>query len=245
MKKVFAFFSAFALAGVGSAMALDVESGFGYHAIDQAGAYDCDGAVKWEQLPNGVNGYSSQVDVCYPFDSATADNFVGDGETLIGAAWWGIYWGGTPVVPSGFYVTVYADAGGVPNTPPPPGGAGIMSWYVPAPFYNETFSSASEADYCFNVADATPPSPFLKEDGARYWISFQAEFCFPPQWGWTTGSGDGVDVQFGFPLLGTPYWTAGALVFGVPSDMGFFLLNETDGTPTEDTTWSTIKNLYR
>jgi hypothetical protein len=244
MKKALAFFSVLALSFWTSAIALDVQSGIGYHNMEDSGAYDCAGDVYWEQLPNGGSGFSSQVDVCYPFDSATADNFMGDGGSMIGAGWWGVYWNGGVVVPDAFYVTVYADAGGVPNTPPPPGGGGLMSWYVPAPFYNETFSGATEADYCFNVENADPTTPFFKEDGVPYWISFQAVFCFPPQWGWSTGAHDGTDVWFGFPLLGYAYWTPGVNVFGFTSSMAFLILVDCV-TPTESTTWSTIKNLYR
>jgi hypothetical protein len=245
VKRAVALFSVLALSLWSSAIALDVQSGLGYHSMDQSGAYDCSGLVYWEQLPNGASGFSSQVDVCYPFDSATADNFVAYDSYLGGAGWWGVYWNGGVVAPDAFYVTVYADAGGVPNTPPPPTGGGLITWYVPAPYYNETFSGATEADYCFNVEDADPPVPLALDGGVPYWISFQAVFCFPPQWGWSTGANDGVDVWFGFPLLGYAYWTPGVNVFGFQSSMAFLLLTQFIGTPTKDTTWSTIKNLYR
>jgi hypothetical protein len=238
MKKVFAFFSAFALAGVGSAMALDIESGIGYHSMDESGAYDCDGIVKWEQLPNGGSGFSSQVDVCYPFSSSVADDFVGDGHVTHGVGWWGVYWNGGVVVPDAFEIKIYADAGGMPAGNPD---SGPFLFSESTTDYHETFSGATEADYCTNFAD---PAGFYKEPDVKYWLGIQAVFCFPPQWGWSTGSGNGVDVWFGFPLLGYPYWVPGVSVFGFTSDMAFLLLNDID-SPTEDTTWSTIKNLYR
>jgi hypothetical protein len=245
VKRAVAFFSVLALSLWSSAIALDVQSGIGYHSIDESGAYDCGGLIYWEQLPNGASGFSSQVDVCYPFDSATADNFVGRGDDVLGASWWGVYWNGGVVVPDAFYVTIYADAGGIPNTPPPPTGGGLISWHIPAPGYHETFSGATEADYCFWVQDADPPVPLFAEQDVPYWISIQALFCFPPQWGWSTGTGDGTDVWFGFPLLGYPYWTPGVSVFGFTSDMAFFLNSIGPITQARDMTWSTIKNLYR
>jgi hypothetical protein len=125
----------------------------------------------------------------------------------------------------------------VPAGDPESGGALLFETHAD---YNETFSGATEADYC-TVLDGS----FFDEPDVKYWLGIQAVFCFPPQWGWSTGSGNGVDVWFGFPLLGFPYWVPGAAVFGFTSDMAFLLTLGDIGTPTKDTTWSSIKNLYR
>jgi hypothetical protein len=237
MKQALAYFSVIALSFWTSAVALDVQSGVGYHAMDESGAYDCfSGFIGWEQLPNGASGFSSQVDVCYPFTSCTADDFTGDGGPVVGVGWWGVYWNGGVVAPDGFDVSIWADAGGMPAGNPESGGA---LFYETHADYHETFSGPTEADYCTDFVNG-----LFVEDGVTYWLGIEAVFCFPPQWGWSTGTGDGVDVWFGFPLLGYPYWTPGVNVFGFTSDMAFLLFDGI-GTPTKDTTWSTIKNLYR
>jgi hypothetical protein len=235
MGKTLVFLSVLAMSPWSGTMAFDVEAGFGCWEVDP-GAYNCVGSPGWEQLPNGTNSYSSQVDACYPFTSSAVDDFLGNGTGVIGVGWWGLYWNGGIGVPDAFDISIYVDAGGAPAGNPDAGGA---LFYEQHADYHETYETATSASYCTTFVD-----PFTDENGLTYWIGIQAVFCFPPQWGWATGAGDGVDVCFGFPFLGIPYWTTGASVFGVTSDMSFALLS--DGMiPTGATSWSAIKNLYR
>jgi hypothetical protein len=148
-----------------------------------------------------------------------------------------VYWNGGVVAPDGFDISIWADTGGMPAGDPESGGALFFETHAD---YHETFSGATEADYCTNFSGS-----FYSEPDVTYWLGIQAVFCFPPQWGWSTGVGNGVDVWFGFPLLGYPYWTPGVSAFGFTSDMAFLFFSECIGTPTKDTTWSKVKNLYR
>jgi len=206
----------------GSAAAVDSESGPYTVDTDTHDAFDCEGEIKWEQMPNGASGLSSQDDACYPFTSEVADDFMGDGETMVGVGWYGVYWNGTPIAPDSFNIHVYADDAGAP---------GELIYTHNTTEYNETVGDPY--GYCTQV------EPFDKEDGVQYWLGIQSVFCFPPQWGWATGDGNGVSSYQLFPLLGIDPWEPTGF------DQAFLLYNEGAPTPTEDATWSAIKGLYR
>ena len=227
MKKVAALFCICTLAFVGSAFALDAESG--PYIVDTQGsdAFDCVGEIKLEQPPNGASLTSSQSDVCYPFESMMADDFMGDGGVMTGGGWWGGFWGGSPVTVESFNIRIYADAGGMPADP-----------YAPPLFeentteYNETVGDPY--GYCANFAGS-----FEKVQGVTYWLVVQSVFCFPPQWGWATGDGNGALAWQHFPLLGYDPWIQTAY------ETAWLLYNDGGGTPTEEASWSEIKSLYR
>ena len=109
-----------------------------------------------------------------------ADNFMGDGADVVGVGWWGVYWNGTPLPPDGFNIRIYADNGGLP---------GDLLYEETAATYNET--AGDPYGYCANLA-----APFAKADGVGYHLSVQAQFCFPPQWGYSSGDGDGLQASF-------------------------------------------------
>ena len=72
-----------------------------------------------------------------------------------------------------------------------------------------------------------------------------AIFCFPPQWGWANGDGDGVEMHFRSAFFGFPDWVLGTVVFGNFREQSFILYNgDGGGTPVDETTWSGIKDLY-
>jgi hypothetical protein len=228
MKKVAALFTIFAVAVTGNALAIGTQSGPYTVAGDQQDAYDCGTEWKWEQMPDGQSGLAAQDDQCYPFLAECADDFMGDGSNVTGVGWWGVFWNGSPVAPDGFQITIYlSDPDGCP-------GEAICSEFVTD--YNQT--AGDPYGYCATLAEACP-----KADGVSYHVSTTAVFCFPPQWGSATGTGNGQQMCFRSAFFGFPDWVPGNVVFGVNYDLAFLLYN--DGiVPTEDASWSSIKNLY-
>lgn len=233
MKKISAIVAVLAVASSGTALAVDIESGPYAVDLDTQDAYDCGAidSIKWEQLPNGGSGLASQDDQCYPFLAESADNFMGDGADIVGVGWWGVYWNGTPLPPDGFRISIFADNGGSP---------GDLLYTEETGTYNETVGDPY--GYCANLA-----APFTKADGVGYHLGVTAVFCFPPQWGYATGDGDGAEMHFRSAFFGFPDWVPGAVVFGTQWDMAFLLYNGDGGgtVPTEDATWTSIKGLYR
>lgn len=190
-------------------------------------AFDCDGTIRWEQLPNGASVLSSQEDACYPFTSEVADDFVGNGADVFGVGWWGSYWNGTPLPPDGFTIRVYADDTGVP---------GDLIHEDATTEYNETVWDPN--GYCSQF-DA-----FRAFDDVRYHLVVQATLCFPPQWGWATGDGNGEEGHFRGELFGYFDWVPLSVPFLVPYDMAVVYYTGGSGTPVADTTWSGIKAHY-
>ena len=162
MKKLGAIFTVFALAAVSANAQIVIESG--PFSVDSAGldAFDCEGETKSEQLPNGVSGLAAQDDQCYPFLAQTADDFLGDGNDIVGAGWWGVYWNGTPLPPDGFRVEIYSDNGGVP---------GDLLFSEDTSDYNETAGDPN--GYCSQL------SGFNKADGVTYHMSVTAVLLLP------------------------------------------------------------------
>jgi hypothetical protein len=238
MKKAVTLFSMFALAFAGSALALDTESPGYVVNTDGLDATDCaTDNIKVEQEPNGGGNGSSQLDTAYPFESKRADNFTGDGETLVSVFWAGGYWNGAPNL-GDFLIEIYASDGDCP----PNAGGPVVFWNVPGAESNET--AGSPYGYCY-----TFPEPWLAENGVDYHLAIQHVVDFPPQWGWAFGDGDGQDgcflSEFFNPGQG---WQPNVNVG--PSflfrEMAFTLYGEAGGTvPTEDRSWSSIKDLYR
>lgn len=228
--RILAFHSVLAWAIVDHAAALDLESGAGCIVGSGMLEFDCDGRVGWEQWPNDASAFSAQVDIAYPFESAVADNFSGNGRSLVGAGWWGVYWNGSTAQPDHFTVRIHADDGGRP---------GDVLFSEVCVECEETYAEATTADYCVNFS-----APFPTETGAVYWLEIGTALTYPPQWGWATGDGDGNDVWFAFPALGIAFWTRGEALFGRPSNMAFVLFEEPD-FPVSEASWSSVKALYR
>jgi len=169
-------------------------------------AFDCDGDVIFEQLPNGTSVAASQDDICYPFAAETADDFVADGSTVTAVGWWGRFWNGSPEPVEEFRLSIYADDDGKPGTL-------LVSTDVAT--YEET--PGKPIRYC-----ATIP-PFTGEAGITYHLSIQAVTCFPPQWGWATGKGNGVPAHFRSELFDVPEWVTADEIFPGPYEMAVVL----------------------
>jgi hypothetical protein len=145
--------------------------------------------------------------VCYPFAAEVADDFVGTGDLVYGVGWWGTYWSGAPFSPDGFNIRVYADDGGVP-------GDLLREQYVTE--YEE--EAGDPFGFCANVHAFTPV------DGVRYHLSVQAVLCDPPQYGWATGEGNGLEGHFRSEVFGYPEWVPASEVFREPHELAFHLL---------------------
>ncbi len=166
----------------------------------------------WEQLP--IDGaLSSQDDLCYPFETKRADNFVASGGEIAGVSWWGSFWNGTASTPDAFRIQFFTDweGRGIPDTQ-------IFSEDVTD--FDQTWTGASW-EYC-----AILSSHFVTVPGETYWVSIQAVHCFPPQWGILEGDGDGVGSVMWSPFFGYDEWTPNEVVDGYTADLAFALLTE-------------------
>lgn len=236
----------------------EIESGPHVIADNGLDAFDCDGDVAYEQLPNGTSVASSQDDICYPFTSETADDFVADGSTLTAIGWWGRFWNGSPEPIEAIRFSIYADDAGRPGT---------LLETTDVTDYDE--SPGKPIRYCAAIP------PFTGDAGSRYHLSIQAVTCYPPQWGWATGAGNGRSAHFRSELFDVPEWVAAEEIFPGPYEMAMVLhaeplelcchpdgtctkvpIGTCDGgvvtdcmacssTPVERTTFGRIKALYR
>ncbi len=224
MRKVVSLCTALLLLGAAGAAALDMTSG-PYQIREDTGAYDCPGVVKWEQLPNGISGTAAQDDVCYPFLAETADDFAGDGGAIQSVGWWGTEFIAEVEM---FRISIYTeDADGCP-------GELVYTYETP------DFIQSEDGSACAELAE-----PFQKADGVDYCISITAVFCWPPQWYWGTGDGNGQECCFRSDFFGFPDWVPGSEGPGWPLYENAFALFNSGSTPTEDASWTTIKEQYR
>jgi hypothetical protein len=175
----------------------------------------------WDNYPFGFGGgyMSSQLDLVYPFDSQTADDFMTSGMVQA-IEWNGGFWGGSPVDVPDWNIIFYADAGGKPTGgPEDPTGTALALYIAPLADINVTMEGDGSYTYYYELPDEFAAS------GEVQWVAVQPVFPFPPQWGISVAldSIQMTEVQFGFPLLGNPYWTPGSVVFGTARDMCFRL----------------------
>ncbi|MGB3094059.1 MAG: hypothetical protein WBC42_12680, partial [Candidatus Zixiibacteriota bacterium] len=71
---------------------------------------------------------------------------------------------------------------------------------------------------------------FSAAAGVKYWIAIQADFPYPPQWGWTFHSVVQLhQAMQGFPFIPVPFWTDPYPPDGV--DMAFYLTGVPSGPP--------------
>jgi hypothetical protein len=185
--------------------------------------------IVWDNggIDAATNGLSSQLDLVYPFNSQTADDFLLEEETPItDVHWWGTFWNYPTSYPNpaDFNIIFYADAGGMPT------GAGMPD---PTPTALKVYNMPQVTGIPTGGVDqfeyeVVLPEPFIASANEHYWIAIQwiGSFAQYGQWGWDT-NGDNpeklsLSVQ-GFPLLGTVYWT----IHGY-GDMAFYL---TSGEP--------------
>jgi hypothetical protein len=180
-------------------------------------------------VPAG-NILSSQNDAFYPFVSQMADDFLFvEDMDVTDVHWWGGFWNGPPneVDPCPFYIYIYADDG-TGNMPtgagmPDPAPTALATYY----FQGLTWYPLDPNGFYEYDVDLSPP--FSATAGVKYWIAIQADFGYPPQWGWTVTSGVQLHQALqGFPLLGTPFWTDPSPP-GV--DLAFYLTGVPSGPP--------------
>jgi hypothetical protein len=170
-----------------------------------------------QQLPDGFDGLASQRDPCFPdFVTETADDFLGDGNLITGVAWWGVYTEGEVGSPEAFEITIYArDVDGCP-------GDSLFSYSTVA--FNETIGDPNS--YCVVF-----PNPFITQNGVTYSVSIQAVMCWPPQWFWATGSGNGSESCFRSEFFGHPDWVPSTTAVGAPYDHAFVLYSGSSMPP--------------
>ncbi len=217
----------------GGAQALETHMGPSTHSWgDGLGAYDCPGVEKWLQGPDPDGSLTAaQDDVTIGFRAQTADDFMGDGETLKSIGWWGGYWNGSPAPPDAFEIQLFLKAFG--DCP------GEMVYQEVDAEYHESLVG-SDADYCIELDE-----PLLKAEGENYSMSITALLVFPPQWGWATSlEGNGKQCCFRSEYFSFPDWVPGDQVFGVIYEMAFVLFNE-GASPVEKSSWTSIKDQYR
>ena len=211
----------------GNALAYDSEFGSYTPNFESRDAYDCLGIPNGEQLPDGISGTAAQDDVCFPFLAESADNFVGDGESLIGVGWWGL-----DVVDEieAFVINIHADDGGVP---------GEVLFSETHTEFNPTAGQPN--GFCVNF-----DGQFEKVEGVTYWLNIYAVFCFPPQYFWATANGDGTQGWFRSDFLGFPDWVPMDVANpGSPYELAFILYDLDESTPFEEASWAGVKELYR
>jgi PEP-CTERM motif len=157
---------------------------------------------------------SSQNDTTGGFGNfATAyDNFtLPNLSTVSSVSWVGEYFDGSIAPIAGFTLQFYGDDAGTP-------GASIYSTFISGTA-NET-DIGSFGGFEAYTYSATLGTAFTALGGTQYWLSIVPDLGFPPQWGWSTGTGgDGASYQV--------FQGSGA---SIPNDLAF----ELDGLATPE-----------
>jgi len=162
-------------------------------AISAMAAIPCDGIFNvvycqpWDQTGNA---YSSQNDTGggNGHFSTVYDNF----KLNSGGSVRGIYWVGEYFNPpqqgqiTAWHIEFYNDNGGQPGT--------LAQAYAINGNGNETFlgNYAGFPTYEYNEDNLS----FSTNAGTTYWVAVYPDLAFPPQWGWSSGTGgDGISYQ--------------------------------------------------
>jgi hypothetical protein len=170
---------------------------FGAALVAVTGATLCHADVLYNQAFDGSGfAYASQNDTSggYGNYATVYDNFMlgGDG-TVTGVGWTGEYFNGTQAPIAGFTIQFYSDNAGTP-------GASVYSTYITGTA-NETDLGSFGGYEVFSYSGALATA-FSAAVNNQYWLSVVPDLGFPPQWGWSTGTGgDGISYQNG-NLLG-------------------------------------------
>lgn len=137
-------------------------------------------------LGAGTAAYASQFDTGTNGDFAKVyDDFtLAAATTITDVHWTGQYFGGTRGNgANSFLIQFWSNAGGP--------GTLLYSATIAAGAANETLLSGNDYSY-----DADLTTAFVAQAGTTYWVSIQATMLFPPQWGWSEGTGgNGVAFQ--------------------------------------------------
>ncbi len=180
----------------------------------------CASAQLWDNMPHGHDEslIVSQMDLVYPFDAQSADDFkLMSAAKITGLEWIGGFWNGSPVSVPQWNIIFYEDAGGKPpGGPTDPTGAAVAVYHLSG----DDVSWSDIGDFYY-LYEAELDAAFFPTPGETYWIAVQPEFPFPPKWGFCRAleSFKGNELMYGIPLLGVDYWE----VSSPTSDLAFRL----------------------
>jgi hypothetical protein len=222
------------------ALAAGVASAEDYPILNAGGGgmnpLDYDRTIIWEDTPNldGLIGSSEQI-LEFGLESELANDFLVETDvTICKWTWWGGYYNYLPGDPLGTFsnIRIYDDGGCVPFS--------ILAELL-AVDHNETFiyDQAGFPVYEYYHCECVPFAPNL------YWFGAQmGDHAFPPQWGRLAADFVQLcDTVFKSAYFAFPDWLPAIDVFGVPYDASQRMEDDC-GTPTELTTWGSIKSLY-
>lgn len=184
------------------------------------------GSVIWDNYPVG-NKPAFDFSFAEPGDvdvSQVGDDFMFSGSAYEITA---VEWSGGSIEPFGvepvteFNIFVHADDG--TNTAPtlPERSSAIFSeTLIPVAAVTSTpnaqFGGFFDFSYCLTT-------PFITEDGVKYWIAVQAVTDGSAQWALLRSNAMQLSPgRFGFPGIGVPYWT-GIVGDGIEADTSFRL----------------------
>ncbi len=188
-----------------------------------AAASLCSADLLYNQSFDGSGGaYSSQDDTTGGNGNfATAyDNFTLPSLSSVATvSWVGEYFNGTIAPISGFTLQFYSDNAGIP-------GASVYSTFIAGTANETDIGGTGLGDEAYSYS-ANLGTAFTALGGVQYWLSIVPDLGFPPQWGWSTGTGgDGASYQV---FLGTGAAKTGDLTFeldglAIPEPLTFGLI---------------------
>lgn len=197
--------------------------------------FACAGAPRWQQAPDFGNALSSQDDVCYPFFSEVADDFIATGEDILSFGWWGTGWCGGYLSPDGFQIRIYAVDGARKPTD--------LVHEVLVTDFVETMYRSRSFEWVGYCADLPEPVPTIEH--TSYAVSIVAYSCHPPQWGlWSTEEGNGTMAWFRSEFFGYDDWTPADDVVLYPWEVAFVVNVEGAAVPTDGVTWAAMKAMF-
>ncbi len=205
------------------------------------GAVACPGSVLFAQPPHPTGGVLAMEEPVPPCDGVhveVADDFQHTSD-LLAVRWWGTFGLFEPSSPDAFRIRIYQDADGLPGDT----------------LYDGLFTGFEESggapwSYCVEIPADDHPGSLVERE--RYWISIQAQFCYPPEWYWSTSTDapDGPDLPavlrsnyFG-PADWTPAHDAPWIGVEEPANLAVELRGA-GSVPVTNHSWATLKSVYR
>lgn len=217
-------------------------SGSGISSDSQYVPVDDGREIKWEQLPHNSVAFVSQLTESIQLDVETADDFLcNDPDPIRAIEWWGYYsWDENPTVEY-FIVRFYAPDVAAPAYP------GVLLYEQPV----MTFTKEQVLDPAwiyFWRYTCSLPVPFGQTPGETYWLCIQQVTDYElPNWYWMTCAVDdwwGYESTMRGEYVGYPDWTQSTEFWGFPEHMAFVLYDEIV-SPVEETSWGSIKAMFR
>ncbi len=170
-------------------------------------------------LPGG-NAWASHNDpgINGPYGTAYDDFVLGSAAHITGVSFTGLYFPGSVAGNiTNFAISVYADNAGQP-------GASIYSVNIPGTPVETPTGFSLTFGYSFDM-------DFMASGGTRYWLSVVPTMLFPPQWGWSEGTGGNGSLYQDF--FGSRNEIAADLAFTLTGDV-------TSGAVPEPATWAML-----